>query len=40
MTNKSKRNLLAKRKSKYISKCDIRRVKRMLPYFRRKKYKH
>jgi ribosomal protein L35 len=40
MINKSNANLEKKKKPRYISKVDIRHAKRMLPYFRRKKYKH
>jgi ribosomal protein L35 len=40
MTNKSKNNLARKRVPKYIGPADIRRVKKMLPYFKRKKHKY
>jgi ribosomal protein L35 len=39
MINKSKANVERKRKPKFIGPADIKRVKKMLPYFRRKKYK-
>ena len=38
-SNKSKANLERKKVPKYIGSADIRRVKKMLPYFKRKKYK-
>jgi ribosomal protein L35 len=40
MTNKSSGNLRRKRKPRLISAADIRRVKRLIPYFKRKKCKH
>ncbi len=40
MTNKSSANLRRKRKPRFISAADIRRVKRLIPYFKRKKCKH
>lgn len=40
MINKSSRNLKVKGYSKYVSKADIRHCKRMLPYFKRKKYRN
>jgi ribosomal protein L35 len=40
MVNKSNANLASKKKPRYVVKAYIRRVKRLLPYFKRKKYKH
>ena len=40
MTNKSSGNLRRKRKPRLISAADIRRVKRLIPYYKRKKCKH
>jgi len=40
MVNKSSSNLARKKKPRYIAQAYIRRVKRLLPYFKRKKYKH
>jgi ribosomal protein L35 len=40
MTNKLTNNLRSKKKAKFIKKADLRHVKRMLPYYKRKKYKH
>jgi ribosomal protein L35 len=39
MINKSTGNLVRKRKARYICKSDFRRIRKMLPYFKRKKYK-
>jgi ribosomal protein L35 len=40
MVNKSSSNLARKKQPTYVAKAYIRRVKRLLPYFKRKKYKH
>jgi len=40
MTNKSSSNLKRKRQARYICKADLQRVKRLIPYFKRQKYKH
>ncbi len=40
MTNKSSANLKGKKKARYICLADIRRVRRLIPYFKRKKCKH
>jgi ribosomal protein L35 len=40
MINKSSSNLARKKKPRYVVQSYIRRVKRLLPYFKRKKYKH
>jgi len=40
MTNKSSANLKNKKRARYISAVDLRRVKRLIPYFKRKKCKH
>ncbi len=40
MTNKSSANLKRKRKARYICKADLKRVKRLIPYYKRQKYKN
>ncbi len=40
MTNKSRANLKRKRQARFISPVDIKRVRKLIPYFKRKKYKH
>lgn len=40
MINKSRNNLKRKAYPRYVAKVDVRHMKRMLPYFKRKKYKH
>ena len=40
MSNKSRANLRRKRQCRFIAKSDIRRVRRLLPYYKRNKYKH
>ena len=37
--NKSRSNLMRKRKNKYIHKADEERVKKMIPSFKRKAFK-
>jgi len=40
LRHKTANNRLRKRQPKYISKADLRHVKRMLPYHKKRKYKH
>ena len=37
--NKSRSNLLRKRKARYISKADTEKVRKMIPYYKRKALK-
>lgn len=38
--NKSRANIWRKKQLRLISKADLRRVKRMIPYYKRQRYKH
>ena len=40
LINKSRNNLKRKKSEKYVSKSDIRHLKRLFPYFKRKKYRN
>lgn len=37
--NKSQANLIRKRRARYIHKADMRRVKKLIPYFKRRSLK-
>ena len=39
ISKKNRNNLKRKRRNRYISKADIKRVKKMLPYHKRQKFK-
>lgn len=40
MLNKNRNNLKRKKSERYVCKADMRRLKRLFPYFRRKKYRN
>jgi ribosomal protein L35 len=39
LRNKSRSNLIRKRRVRYVHKADLRRVKKLIPYYKRKSLK-